>query len=56
MTYCVAMCLPAGLVFGADTRTNAGVDYITTYSKMHCVQPADDRVFVILSAGNLATT
>jgi putative proteasome-type protease len=50
------MCLPAWLVFGADTRTNAGVDYVTTYSKMHCVQPADDRVFVILSAGNLATT
>ena len=56
MTYCLAMCLPAGLVFGADTRTNAGVDYVTTYSKMHCLQPAADRVFVILSAGNLATT
>lgn len=56
MTYCLAMCLPAGLVFGADTRTNAGIDYVTTYSKMHCVQPAADRVFVILSAGNLATT
>lgn len=43
-------------MFASDSRTNAGVDYITSYSKMHVFEPAPDRVFVILSAGNLATT
>ena len=56
MTYCLALRLDEGLVFLADTRTNAGVDSISTYRKMHVLQPADDRVFVLESAGNLATT
>ena len=56
MTYCVAFQLDAGLVFASDSRTNAGVDYISTYSKMHVFQPAPDRLFVIMAAGNLGTT
>ena len=56
MTYCLGLCLDDGVVFASDSRTNAGVDYVTTYSKMHVFQPAQDRIFVILSAGNLATT
>jgi len=48
--------LEQGLVFASDSRTNAGVDYISTYSKMHVFQPAPDRIFVILAAGNLGTT
>lgn len=56
MTYCVGLRLNEGLVFASDSRTNAGVDYVTTYSKMHVFTPANDRIFVILSAGNLATT
>ena len=56
MTYCVGFSLDSGLVFASDSRTNAGVDYVTTYSKMHLFTPAPDRLFVILSAGNLATT
>ena len=56
MTYCIGLCLNDGLVFGSDSRTNAGVDYVTTYSKMYVFSPSQDRVFVILSAGNLATT
>ncbi|MBT8439679.1 MAG: 20S proteasome subunit A/B [Gammaproteobacteria bacterium] len=56
MTYCVGLRLNDGLVFASDSRTNAGVDYVTTYSKMHVFTPSDDRIFVILSAGNLATT
>ena len=56
MTYCVGLRLNDGLVFASDSRTNAGVDYVTTYSKMHVFKPANDRIFVILSAGNLATT
>lgn len=56
MTYCVAMNLREGLVFASDSRTNAGTDYVTTYSKMHLFTPSSDRIFVLLSAGNLATT
>ncbi len=56
MTYCLAITLNDGIVFAADTRTNAGVDYVTAYSKLHVFAPADDRLFVVLSAGNLATT
>ena len=56
MTYCVGLALDEGLVMAADSRTNAGVDYVTTFSKLHVFQPAPDRIFVLLSAGNLATT
>jgi len=56
MTYCVALMTDEGLVFASDSRTNAGVDYVTTFSKMHVFTPAPDRLFVLLSAGNLATT
>jgi putative proteasome-type protease len=44
------------MLFASDSRTNAGVDYVTLYSKMHIFNPAPDGLFVILSAGNLATT
>ncbi|MEM9564937.1 MAG: hypothetical protein AAGA93_20105 [Actinomycetota bacterium] len=56
MTYCLAMRLDEGLLFLSDTRTNAGVDHIGTYRKLHVFEPDDDRVIVIQSAGNLATT
>jgi putative proteasome-type protease len=56
MTYCLALRLHEGLVFLSDTRTNAGVDNIGTYRKLHVLQPASDRVFVIQAAGSLATT
>ena len=56
MTYCLGLCLDEGLVFASDSRTNAGVDYVMTYSKMHVCTPAPDRLFVLLSAGNLGTT
>ena len=56
MTYCLALRLDEGLVFLADTRTNAGVDNVGTYRKLHVLRPAPDRVFVLQSAGSLATT
>jgi len=56
MTYCLALRLDEGLVFLADTRTNAGVDDVSTYRKLHVLRPAPDRVFVLESAGSLATT
>jgi putative proteasome-type protease len=56
MTYCVAIQVNDGLVFASDTRTSAGVDDVRTYSKMHPFEFPGDRVMVLLSAGNLATT
>lgn len=56
MTYCVAISVNDGLVFLSDSRTNAGVDSVSTYSKMHRFGTPGERQFVILSAGNLATT
>lgn len=56
MTYAVAMRLDRGLVFAADTRTNAGVDNIAQYRKLHFWKQPGDRVLVLLSAGNLAVT
>jgi putative proteasome-type protease len=56
MTYCVAIALDDGLVFASDSRTNAGADQVSTYSKMHTFEVEGERVFVMLAAGNLATT
>jgi putative proteasome-type protease len=56
MTYCVGLCLDQGLVMASDSRTNAGVDYISSFSKLHVLQPAPDRLFILLAAGSLATT
>ncbi len=56
MTYCLAMRLNAGLIFASDSRTSAGVDNISIYSKMHRFETQPDRLIVLLSAGNLATT
>jgi putative proteasome-type protease len=56
MTYCLALRLDDGLVFLADTRTNAGLDNVGSYRKLHVMRPAPDRLFVLESAGNLATT
>lgn len=56
MTYCVGLKLDRGLVFMSDTRTNAGIDNISIFKKMHVWERAGDRVIVMLAAGNLATT
>ena len=56
MTYCVGLKLNKGLVFMSDTRTNAGVDNISTFKKMHVFEEPGDRVITIMTAGNLATT
>lgn len=56
MTYCLAISVNKGLVFASDSRTNAGVDYVTTYSKMHSFVWPDERLCVLLTSGNLATS
>jgi putative proteasome-type protease len=56
MTYCVAVSLEEGLLFASDSRTNAGVDHVSTFSKMTIFETVGDRVLVLLNSGNLATT
>ncbi|MFT8246302.1 peptidase [Roseomonas sp. BN140053] len=56
MTYCVGLFLQQGLVMLADTRTNAGVDNIATFSKMFTVTEPGERALCLLSSGNLAIT
>lgn len=56
VTYCMAFRLDEGLIFLSDTRTNAGVDNVGTYRKLHVLRAGEDRLFVLQSAGSLATT
>jgi putative proteasome-type protease len=54
MTYCVAVKLNAGMVFLSDSRTNAGLDQISTFRKMIVYEKTGDRFMCLLSAGNLS--
>ena len=54
MTYCVAVRLDSGMIFASDSRTNAGVDNISTFRKMIVYEKPGDRFMVLLSAGNLS--
>ena len=56
MTYCLALQTRDGLVFASDSRTTAGVDFVSTYRKLHVFQPAPDRFLVLLTSGSLATS
>lgn len=56
MTYCVGMLLDEGMAFMSDTRTNSGVDNISTFRKMFHWEVPGERFITILTAGNLATT
>ena len=56
MTYCVGLMLDAGMVLLSDTRTNAGLDNISTFEKMKVWEEPGSRVITLLSSGNLATT
>lgn len=56
MTYCLAIKTNDGIVLASDSRTNAGVDNVNIYSKMHAFVTPGQRAFVLLTAGNLATS
>ena len=56
MTYCLAIKVDQGLVFASDSRTNAGVDYVSTYRKIFVFGVPGERLIVLLASGNLATT
>ena len=55
MTYCVATMIDAGIVFASDSRTNAGVDNISTFRKMKTFERPGDRALVLVNSGNLAS-
>ena len=56
MTYCVGLLVEDGLAMIADTRTNAGVDNISSYRKLHVTEVPGDRVITLATAGNLSVT
>ncbi|HZA67761.1 MAG TPA: proteasome-type protease [Geminicoccaceae bacterium] len=56
MTYCVGILVEGGLVLASDSRSNAGVDHIATVRKLTVFERPGERVMILLSAGNLATT
>ncbi|WP_342361624.1 peptidase [Terrarubrum flagellatum] len=56
MTYCAGVLVKEGLVMVADTRTNAGLDNVSTFRKLHVIDQHPDRILMIASAGNLSVT
>ncbi|MRR49651.1 MAG: peptidase [Rhodocyclaceae bacterium] len=56
MTYCAGVMIDAGLVLASDSRTNAGVDNISTFRKMKMFERPGERVIVMVNSGNLAVT
>ena len=56
MTYCLGVKLEQATIMISDSRTSAGVDNISTYSKMWRFGVPGERQFALCSAGNLATT
>ena len=56
MTYCIGILLNEGLVLASDSRTNAGIDRVSTFRKMHVLEKRGERFFALLTAGNLSLT
>ncbi len=56
MTYCVGIMVREGLVMIADTRTNAGLDNIATFRKLHTFEKPGERALGLATAGNLAVS
>lgn len=56
MTYCTGILLDDGVVLASDSRTNAGIDRVSTFKKMHVLEQPGERFFALLTAGNLSLT
>lgn len=56
MTYCLALALDQGFVMMSDSRTNGGVDNLSTYSKLAVVEKPGERVIALMGSGNLAVS
>lgn len=56
MTYCVGMLVDEGILMVADTRTNAGIDRVSTFPKLFTFENVGERVVMLSTSGNLATS
>jgi putative proteasome-type protease len=56
LTYCIGILLDEGVVLASDSRTNAGIDRVSTFRKMHILEKPGERFFAMLTAGNLSLT
>jgi putative proteasome-type protease len=56
MTYCVGIAVKDGLVMIADTRTNAGIDNIAVFRKLHVIEQPGERVMAVCTSGNLSVS
>ncbi|MEX2166340.1 MAG: hypothetical protein WD852_04880 [Methyloceanibacter sp.] len=56
MTYCIGILLDEGAVLASDSRTNAGIDRVSTFRKMFTFEKPGERFFTLLTAGNLSLT
>ena len=56
MTYCIGILLDEGVVLASDSRTNAGIDRVSTFRKMYTFEQPGERFFALLTAGNLSLT
>lgn len=56
MTYCLGLINRFGIVMGADSRTNAGVDYISAYRKLFDFSVTGERVIILCTSGNLSVS
>ena len=54
MTYCCGILVRDGLVMIADTRTNAGLDNVSTFRKLHVFGVPGQRIMALASSGNLS--
>ena len=54
MTYCCGVLVRDGLVMIADTRTNAGLDNVSTFRKLHVFGVPGQRIMALASSGNLS--
>jgi putative proteasome-type protease len=56
VTYCIGILLDEGVVLASDSRTNAGIDRVSTFRKMFIFEKPNERFFTLLTAGNLSLT
>ncbi|ANV83336.1 peptidase [Picosynechococcus sp. PCC 7003] len=56
MTYCLGILVRQGFILAADSRTNAGVDYVSSYQKLFDFSCPGERVLILCTSGNLSIT
>jgi putative proteasome-type protease len=54
MTYCLGIKTQQGLVMASDSRSNAGTDLVNVCRKMHHFVHPGERVFTLMTSGNLS--